>query len=325
MFINFIEIGHNHLLKHPLCESFLHLKWLKVRKFFFVSLIFHLLFTFIHTAYVLIVYTGQCVIKDNCKYQNETDFDKIKRVPPWTSVSGDCLEPFEESCHLTWGTLVVWVLLLLSTMILLGKEIFQLAHSRKQYFQNWENWVQLGIIVNVVLISFHRNPLPSLENYTLLIARWQHHAAAIGVFLVWGELMLMIGRLPTFGIYVQMFTTVAKNFSKFLAAYFCLLVAFALSFCVLFPNYQSFNVNPPAAIVKTLVMMAGEIEYENFIYENGSALYDVTGHVMIMIFVVLVSIILMNLLVGLAVSDIQVHSDLVRYFSEMSLKKYFLI
>ena len=44
------------------------------------------------------------------------------------------------------------------------------------------------------------------------------------MFLVWGELMLMIGRLPTFGIYVQMFTTVAKNFAKFLAAYFCLLV-----------------------------------------------------------------------------------------------------
>ncbi len=35
---------------------------------------------------------------------------------------------------------------------------------------------------------------------------WQHHAAALGVFLVWGELMLMIGRLPTFGIYVQVYT-----------------------------------------------------------------------------------------------------------------------
>ena len=46
-----------------------------------------------------------------------------------------------------------------------------------------------------------------------------------------------------------MFTTVAKNFAKFLAAYFCLLVAFALSFCVLFPNYQSFNVSAPAAVV----------------------------------------------------------------------------
>ena len=34
--------------------------------------------------------------------------------------------------------------------------------------------------------------------------------------------------------------------------------------------------------MKTLVMMAGEIEYENFIYENGEALFGVTGHVMIM-------------------------------------------
>ena len=39
MFMNFIEIGHNHLLKHPICESFLYLKWLKARKFFFISLI----------------------------------------------------------------------------------------------------------------------------------------------------------------------------------------------------------------------------------------------------------------------------------------------
>ena len=46
--------------------------------------------------------------------------------------------------------------------------------------------------------------------------------------------------------------------------------------------FCSFNVLPTAAIVKTLVMMAGEIEYENFIYENGEALFGVTGHVMIM-------------------------------------------
>ena len=80
----------------------------------------------------------------------------------------------------------------------------------------------------------------------------------------------------------------------------------AASFCVLFPNYQSFNVQTVSALVKTLVMMAGEIEYENFIYENGEAIFPFTGHFMILLFVVLISIILMNLLVGLAVSDIQV-------------------
>ena len=61
-----------------------------------------------------------------------------------------------------------------------------------------------------------------------------------------------------------------------------------------------------SAVVKSLVMMAGELEYEDFIYENGTALYPMTGHLMILLFVVLISIILMNLLVGLAVSDIQV-------------------
>ena len=135
----------------------------------------------------------------------------------------------------------------MSTLILSAKEVFQLMHSQKLYFFNWENWVQWGIIINVVMVSFHRNPLENINKFTELVTRWQHHAAAVGVFFVWGELMLMIGRLPTFGknvinfliavlklfkiiagIYVQMFTTVAKNFFKFLAAYFCLLVAFAL-------------------------------------------------------------------------------------------------
>ncbi len=36
--------------------------------------------------------------------------------------------------------------------------------------------------------------MPALERPTHLIEPWQHHAAAIGVFLVWGELMLMVGR-----------------------------------------------------------------------------------------------------------------------------------
>ena len=206
------------------------------------------------------------------------------------------------------STIVVWILLIISTLILSAKEIFQLMHSQKLYFCNWENWVQWGIIISVMTVSFHTNPFPNLDVYVHLVERWQHHAAAIGVFLVWGELMLMVGRLPTFGIYVQMFTTVAKNFFKFLTAYFCLLVAFALSFCVLVPNYRSFNSNVVFAVVKSLVMMAGEIEYEDIIYENGEELYPVTGHMMILLFVVLISIILMNLLVGLAVSDIQVRN-----------------
>jgi hypothetical protein len=95
------------------------------------------------------------------------------------------------------------------------------------------------------------------------------------------------------------------NFIKFLLAYFCLLVAFALSFCILFSKYSAFE-NIPISILKTFVMMIGELEFqEMFFDENQDTYYPITTQLMFFVFVVLVTIILMNLLVGLAVSDIQ--------------------
>ena len=98
MFMAFIETGHQHLLKHPLCESFLHLKWLKVRKFFFISLIFHLVFTILHTAFVLKVYSVECILRDNCTYPNEKNFSAMKKIPMYTTVNGDCFTD-EEQCR----------------------------------------------------------------------------------------------------------------------------------------------------------------------------------------------------------------------------------
>lgn len=38
------------------------------------------------------------------------------------------------------------------------------------------------------------------------IDRWQFHVAGIVIFLVWLELMMLVGRFPVFGLYIQMFT-----------------------------------------------------------------------------------------------------------------------
>lgn len=61
--------------------------------------------------------------------------------------------------------------------------------------------------------------------------------------------------------------------------------------------------------VKVLVMMVGEVDYMTTFYDdNNNAQYQqpVMGHLLYATFVILVCIILMNLFVGLTVSDIQV-------------------
>lgn len=87
-------------------------------------------------------------------------------------------------------------------------------------------------------------------------------------------------------------------------AYCCLLIAFGLSFGVLFANYKAFKY-VPWTLMKTITMMAGELEFEDIFYGDTEILYPVTAHAMFATFVVLVTVILTNLLVGLAVSDIQ--------------------
>lgn len=53
-------------------------------------------------------------------------------------------------------------------------------------------------------------------------------------------------------------------------------------------------------------MMSGELEFEDIFYGENEIKYPVTSHIMFFAFVMLVTVILTNLLVGLAVSDIQV-------------------
>ncbi|KAL0100199.1 hypothetical protein PUN28_019552 [Cardiocondyla obscurior] len=248
-----VEVGQGHVLKHPLCESFLYLKWLRIRKFFLLSLMFHSIFVVLFTGYVGATYLWE-----------------IKRL----------------------SNVFLWPVLGL-TCVLACKEFFQVAHGICSYAKRWENWLQWSVIMASGIIL-----IPS--EYT-----WQHHVAALGVLLVWIELMIVVGRFPMFGIYIQMFTQVSINFFKFLAAYICLIVGFSLGFSVLHKNYKSFA-DPLVSLLKTVIMMSGELEFEDVFFDKSAPLeYPGTAHLMLLGFVILVTVILTNLMVGLAVSDIQ--------------------
>lgn len=274
LLLTFIEVGQRHVLKHPLCETFLHFKWKRIRKFFLFSLFYHTIFVILFTLFVIGVFLRNC--------------------PRKAPSSTDCVIPVYIN--------VISCFLFVLTIMLLGKELFQIAHGVHKYIRHWENWLQWLIIISVPLCAV---PMARGIDITEDVYKWQHHIAAIAIFFTWLELMLIVGRFPMFGLYVQMFQTVAINFVKFLIAYSCLLIAFGLSFGVLFTNYPSFQ-NLIWGLLKTIIMMSGELEFEDIFYgDEYEILYPVTAHIIFLAFVLLVTIILTNLMVGLAVSDIQ--------------------
>ncbi|KAK4301318.1 hypothetical protein Pmani_026524 [Petrolisthes manimaculis] len=309
----FIRENQKPLLKHPLCEALLFLKWLRVRSFFVFNLIFYALLVASLTCYIMVVFPAF-----SCLHLNSTTEETI--LPPFhlspststlpttpantttrTSTSGpdDRKEKWEQ-CGLGYEELLAYLLYFIwvEVTILSIKELFQVMDAPRVYLSTWDNVLVWPIIIFSLTITVTSYVSKDTEE-------WEHHLAAIVMLLSYVELLLLIGRFPVFGLYVQMFTHVTKNFGKFLFAYLALINAFSLSFGVLFPNHPPFKIYA-LRLLKTLVMMTGEIEYDDWFFdENKTIMYPGTSHIIFSIFLVFVTIILMNLLVGLAVSDIQ--------------------
>jgi len=84
-------------------------------------------------------------------------------------------------------------------------------------------------------------------------------------------------------------------------------MGFAFSFCVQFHDSGQFS-DLWQSMVKTVVMMMGEFEYGELFPEDDKKEMRLKGtsRIIFLAFVVLSSIVLMNLMIGLAVNDIQV-------------------
>ncbi|XP_022171071.1 transient receptor potential channel pyrexia-like [Myzus persicae] len=293
------ECGQKSMLEHPLCKAFLYLKWQKIRRFYFVRLVFDAIFVLLLTTYVMTALAHDCYNKS----KNLTDKQKITHSQELNE------SETQNACRLNLNVLdsqlishiiieFVWYILLVFTIIIIIRKLIGTTGftSIKQYFLNITNIVEWFVVASVFLTSF----LYGSKTYD-----WQNPIGAFAVLFGWSNLMVMIGQLPIFGTYIAMFTKVQKEFAKLLLAYSCLLIGFTISFCTLFPTSDDFN-NPLIGIAKVLVMMTGELDIDLLLKsEESPIIFNVSAYITFILFIVFVTVVLMNLLVGIAVHDIQ--------------------
>lgn len=131
LLLAFIEVGQKRVLKHPLCETFLFLKWHRIRKFFLFSLFYHAIFVMVFTLLIIGVYEQEC-----------PGSESMTRI-------------FNEDCKTPDYVQPVGYFVVFMNLLLLIKEFYQMAHGFSIYIKYWENWVQCSIIVGVFLCAVY--------------------------------------------------------------------------------------------------------------------------------------------------------------------------
>ncbi|VVC40501.1 Ion transport domain,Ankyrin repeat-containing domain,Ankyrin repeat [Cinara cedri] len=287
------------LLKHPVLTSFLHLKWFAIKRYYKVNLAFYIGFWALLTIYTLLTFKiGAQNSNLSLTQQNVTEFSTYK-VPFSSDVA-----------------VYLWVIVLGFLIALTFRELFQLISSPIAYVTSLENWLEISLVVLTSVLLLCEMSCMSIRN----------QVSAVVILLSWGELILLVGRHPALATHLEMFKRVTKNFLKFLVWYSILIVAFALSFYMLFrndaDNDNKFN-DPSSAMFKTIVMLTGE--FDTF----GSlpfSLHPIVSHALFLLFIFLIAIVLVNLLNGLAVSDtqaIRADAEIVVHVSRVKLIHYF--
>ena len=173
----------------------------------------------------------------------------------------------------------------------------------------------------------------------LLTSSSAHIIAAVAVFCAWFNYLLylqryvnwnsatrfynfhsifVVSRFNSFGIYIVMFLEILSTLLRVLFVFSVLIIAFGLSFHILIQHIgkdEKGFYSPFISMVRVSTMMLGEIDFLNtflgpmrsFVDETTVGLRNQMAAAIwfLLIFAILMPILLMNLLIGLAVGDIE--------------------
>ncbi|XP_065209218.1 transient receptor potential cation channel protein painless-like [Planococcus citri] len=270
------------VVKHPLSKSFIYLKWCLVKKYYYISLAFYLLICLVLSLFI---------------FQTKDCLTSPGNLNSFSATSCDV------SSWLRW-------MIVLCLIILIAWEVCQLLISSSicPYVSLDQTPVLFLIIWFVGL---------------LLTKSYDTELAAAIILASWFRFTFLLAKHPFFSIYIEMFIVVGRNFLKFFVLYIILIGSFAYSFFIMFRNKtdlyaspedkNSINLwqSPLVSLLKSIIMMTGEFDASSLPLGSNFS----TSYIFFIAFVFLISIVLYNLLNGLAVSDIQAIKEDAEFFA----------
>ena len=273
------ETNNSELLDHPLVRILLRRKWGRTAPVYFAFLLFYAIFISLVCYYMTHVDPPMGV--DLCSVNNTSrdDYNSVKQT-------------------------TLRALIIICVIVGLLTELSQMALTKLKHYLDLHNLCDWFTYVGPILVV-------SCFTECGAMTEWQYQVGIACVFVACMNLIYFIRIIPFLGIYVMMVMLMLRNFMQFFTIMFLFIIAFGICFFLLLHNQMAFS-TPFFSIMKNWVMMVGEMDFSDGFHghrdtdDPGPHMhYEPMTWFLYIMFLVFLSLIIMNLLTSLAVSGVE--------------------
>jgi transient receptor potential cation channel subfamily A protein 1 len=172
-----------------------------------------------------------------------------------------------EKFEFCYGNKAFRLIVLLSTVICLIKEMIPMWFKGLKYFKRAANWFELFVYGMTLFfldpfgfffdsLDVPRTPCPKIV--------WE--VAALTVFLAWIVLLMNFQRLPHVGVYIVMMMSMIKTMVQVVIVASLFVLGFALAFYMLMNDKdEAIFASSGLSLMRITVMIAGDLAYEDIL------------------------------------------------------------
>ena len=272
------------LLTHPVSNAYLKSKWRSYGRWAHIILsafvFFQVLFLSLFTALI----PNPSVIQ--ASFNNEGI-----NCTNGTNGTSNCPEfsVFSNACRfISIGFAALNTIIWLGTVVQVRMEALNIVKNHYVFID----------LMSVIFTVYYLIPTNGLHT-----AHWE--AGAVAVFFAWFSLILRIQLFDLFGVYITMFLAITRRAFQVLLICFLFILSFGLSFYILTGNLKQYS-TIGYSLFLNFGHLLGEIDYETFVAEDveGNLQFSWLTYMFVISLAILMAIVIMNLLIGLAVGDI---------------------